>query len=183
MKFDAATEELEQLLRADPHQWGPGTVHQIHSDRDQTLCGKRLRACPGENFTGFAAEITCKVCLRVRETAARDAEWEKKLAEERAKLAEHRANNNRGNYTERERKWREAYVRYLSSGEWFAKRAKVLRRADGVCEGCGYRTAVQVHHLRYPRNCQPGSDEWVRQEKLFDLRAICRECHEDVHQR
>jgi hypothetical protein len=26
-------------------------------------------------------------------------------------------------------------------------------------------------------------EDWLAQEKLFDLRAICRDCHEDVHSR
>jgi hypothetical protein len=38
-----------------------------------------------------------------------------------------------------------------------------------------------VHHRRYPQDCWPGSQEWVAQEKLFDLIAICEGCHDDVH--
>jgi hypothetical protein len=177
MSSIADTDVHLPLLRAYPHQWGPGKVHQV--DCEQTLCGKLLRSCPGEKFKGFSDEITCEVCLRSRETRARNAEWERKYAQEQARYAEQRETD----YQKKQRQWREAYDRYLLSGEWFAKRAKVMRRANDMCEACGIRRAVHGHHLRYPRNCLPGSDEWVKQEKLFDLIAICRECHEDVHQR
>ncbi len=78
-------------------------------------------------------------------------------------------------------KWREAYEEYLDSPHWEDTRRRVLQRADWKCEACGARAADQVHHMRYPRNCFPGSEEWKRQQKLFDLRAICRTCHIDVH--
>jgi hypothetical protein len=57
----------------------------------------------------------------------------------------------------------------------------VMRRADGCCEGCGRQRAVQVHHREYPRNCRPGSAEWVAMEKLFTLVTLCTDCHEDLH--
>jgi hypothetical protein len=173
MSSIADTDVHLPLLRAYPHQWGPGKVHQI--DCEQTFCGKLLRSCPGEKFKGFSDEITCEVCLKSRETRAREEEYRARLERDRA--------NYETDYQRQQRQWREAYGRYLLSGEWFAKRAKVMRRANDTCEGCGIHRAIQVHHLRYPRNCLPGSDQWIAQEKLFDLRAICLECHEDVHQR
>jgi hypothetical protein len=171
------------LLRAYPHQWGPGKVHQI--DCEQTFCGKLLRSCPGEKFKGFHDEITCEVCLKSRESRAKWAEWEKNYArqQEEARRAQQAQQPRQMSYDERQRQWQSDYREYLSSPIWLGKRARVLQRADGMCEGCGCRRAWQVHHLRYPKNCRPGSDDWIRQEKLFDLRAICRECHEDVHQR
>jgi 5-methylcytosine-specific restriction endonuclease McrA len=48
----------------------------------------------------------------------------------------------------------------------------VLQRANGHCEGCGQRKAVQVHHLTY---------EHVGQEFLWELRAVCSECHDRLH--
>jgi hypothetical protein len=74
-----------------------------------------------------------------------------------------------------------AYERYLLSFYWAFKRAAVLERAHGQCEGCGEAPASEVHHLTYPRGCSPGSAEWKRQEKLFHLRAVCRDCHRDLH--
>jgi len=169
------------LLRAYPHRWGSGMVHQVDPERDQTFCGKTFAKCPGEIVNGAVEEITCKVCLSVRETRARHAEWEKNYARQRAEYEARQAQPM--NYGDRQRQWQSDYFEYLSSPIWRGKRARVLQRANDMCEGCGCRRAWQVHHLRYPRNCRPGSDDWIRQEKLFDLRAICRECHEDVHQR
>jgi len=177
-----ATLERPALLRAYPHQWGPGQVHQIDTEHGQTLCGKPLNRCPGEKFNGTADLITCKVCTRSRETKIRAIEWEKNYARQQEE-ARQTQQAQPMNYDERQRQWQSDYREYLASPIWLGKRARILQRANDMCEGCGCRRAWQVHHLRYPRNCRPGSDEWIRQEKLFDLRAICRECHEDVHQR
>lgn len=157
------------LLRAWPHQWGSGMVHQIDVERDQTLCGKSPGGCPGTKFKGTVDEITCKSCLRSREAKVKAEQWRSRYAEDQQ------------NREARNLQWRADYSTYLLSQAWRTKRAAVLQRADGICEGCGKRRAVQVHHLQYPRNCWPGSEEWIRQEKLFDLRAICLECHDDVH--
>lgn len=67
---------------------------------------------------------------------------------------------------------RDDYVRYMASPEWHALRKKVFARSGGICEGCGERLAVQVHHLHYRR---------FRKEMLFDLVAVCLECHEAIH--
>lgn len=61
---------------------------------------------------------------------------------------------------------------YLGSAQWKALRAKVFKRAQGVCEGCASAPATEVHHLTYAR--------WGR-EMLFDLVAICEACHDAVH--
>jgi 5-methylcytosine-specific restriction endonuclease McrA len=60
---------------------------------------------------------------------------------------------------------------YLTSPEWRARREKVMRRANGLCEGCLERRATEVHHVTY---------EHVGAEMLWELRAICRECHESI---
>lgn len=69
-------------------------------------------------------------------------------------------------------KWFEAYSHYLKSSEWKEVRARVLRRAQGVCEGCGIKEAAEVHHLTY--------DHWGN-EFLFELMAVCSDCHERLH--
>jgi hypothetical protein len=73
------------------------------------------------------------------------------------------------------------YEIYLQSAVWREKRGKVMERCGCICEGCGNRRAVQVHHVRYPRGCAPGSRRWVALEKLWDLVAVCGECHREVH--
>lgn len=64
------------------------------------------------------------------------------------------------------------YERHLASPEWAAIRDRVLVRAGGLCEGCGLRRPVHVHHTTYER---------LGNEMLFDLQAVCRPCHERLH--
>jgi 5-methylcytosine-specific restriction endonuclease McrA len=76
---------------------------------------------------------------------------------------------------ERERQaeqWRAGYEAYLLSPEWDDRRALVLKRARGICEGCGEVPATEVHHLTYTH---------VGNELLWQLVAVCRNCHARVH--
>jgi hypothetical protein len=66
----------------------------------------------------------------------------------------------------------QAYEKYLTSSEWQKKREKVLARASGLCEGCMENSATQAHHLSY---------EHVGDEYLFELVAVCDDCHEKLH--
>lgn len=161
------------LLRAHPHHWGSGLIHQIDPERDQTLCGKSPGGCPGTAFQGISGQITCKLCLKSIAAKARQKETMERWAQSERERERERAAS--------QREWRSRYDAYLLSTEWREKRRRVMRRANGMCEGCGEQGATEVHHLKYPRNCFPGSPEWIAREKLFDLRAICRSCHSDVH--
>ncbi|MGO9461359.1 MAG: HNH endonuclease [Rhodomicrobium sp.] len=67
--------------------------------------------------------------------------------------------------------WRE-YNAYLESKEWREKRERVLKRENGQCEGCGIKPATQVHHRTYAH---------VFNEFLFELVAVCDDCHEQLH--
>jgi hypothetical protein len=82
--------------------------------------------------------------------------------------------------TERRLNWLAGYEEYLQSAIWREKRRKVLERCRGICEGCAQRRAREIHHERYPRGCEPGSEEWIRREKLYDLVGLCTDCHLDV---
>ena len=64
------------------------------------------------------------------------------------------------------------YDAYLDSPAWGAKRQKVIERAGGICEGCRERKAVQAHHKTY---------DHIFEEFLFELVAVCRQCHTRVH--
>lgn len=61
---------------------------------------------------------------------------------------------------------------YLRTAAWRARRLAVLNRAKGLCEGCGKVAATQVHHLTY--------EHW-KAEFLWELVAVCDDCHERVH--
>lgn len=64
------------------------------------------------------------------------------------------------------------YEEYLHSDAWALKRAKVLKRANGQCEGCSDQKATQIHHLTYKN---------IFNEFLFQLVAVCPECHAGLH--
>lgn len=74
---------------------------------------------------------------------------------------------------EKERdEWRRWYTQYLRSAHWNEKRLSVLRRAGDLCEGCRQKRPTQVHHLSY---------EHVGDEFLWELRAVCEDCHDRLH--
>ncbi len=62
---------------------------------------------------------------------------------------------------------------FLRTAAWQEMRRKVMERAGGICEGCRERRAVQVHHRNYTYK--------FGREMLFDLVAVCRDCHEAIH--
>jgi hypothetical protein len=66
----------------------------------------------------------------------------------------------------------ERYQSYLLTPAWRAKRAAVMSRAGGLCEGCRSTDATEVHHMTYKH---------VFNELLFELVALCRDCHERAH--
>jgi 5-methylcytosine-specific restriction endonuclease McrA len=68
--------------------------------------------------------------------------------------------------------WWAWYSQYLQSPAWRKKRDLVIRRAKGMCEGCGEKPVDQVHHLTYDH----AGDEF-----LWELVAVCRPCHDRVH--
>jgi hypothetical protein len=71
--------------------------------------------------------------------------------------------------------WRRRYNAHVNphNPEWRSLRARVLKRSGGWCEGCGERPAVEVHHLTYKH---------LGAEFLWELQAVCRECHERIHE-
>lgn len=66
----------------------------------------------------------------------------------------------------------EWYTEYLESPEWKSKRRRVLKRANGLCEGCGEREPTDVHHLTYRHKGN---------EFMFELVALCVACHDKIH--
>ena len=90
------------------------------------------------------------------------------LKERRALLKELQ----REQYIERQAERQSTYNQYLKSEQWQSLRKKVIGRAHGICEGCGNKTATDVHHLTYHR---------LGNEMLFDLVAVCKDCHIAIH--
>jgi len=65
-----------------------------------------------------------------------------------------------------------SYRAYITSPEWKSRRARVMKRCGGICEGCGDSAAVEVHHLTYRH---------FMEEFLFELVGLCQPCHERYH--
>lgn len=153
-----------RLWAADPHQYGPGKVHIVDGNEEtKTLCGRFLAAVPGAIST--SGKPTCRICLdavvRRPEQERQRQEYEKR----RLDLERQRAVD--------DRQWQDWYQGvYLKSPAWKARREKVMQRANGVCEGCLVARATEVHHLTYAH----AGDEF-----MWELRAICRGCHERLH--
>lgn len=51
------------------------------------------------------------------------------------------------------------------------KRALVLKRCDGMCEGCGVVKATELHHTTY---------EHLYNEFLSELLRLCHSCHDRI---
>ena len=67
----------------------------------------------------------------------------------------------------------DSYRAYLQSPIWKKKRARVLRRAEGICELCKDREATQVHHLVYrSRGGKHDAKNGV---------WVCNKCQQDIH--
>jgi 5-methylcytosine-specific restriction endonuclease McrA len=133
-------------------------------------CGQTVGPVIGRQWRHLA---TCKIAsadeLEERFERARAAA--SKLAERYTAVTEKAVAER--DMAERE-KWRAQHAAYLATPEWKRRRALVMKRAAGVCEGCGTAPAREVHHLTYAR--------WQR-ELLFDLVAVCRACHLIAHDR
>jgi hypothetical protein len=146
--------------KANPHQWGPGAIHLLEEDGRKMLCGKQLVNCPGRRVTD---EATCKGCISAFEARGRRAEREREWQERSREYARAQA--------ARESEWWDQYRAYLQSPEWRARSRAVIERAHGICEACGKRAATQAHHTTYTH---------VGDEPLFELRAVCNQCHEKL---
>jgi hypothetical protein len=68
--------------------------------------------------------------------------------------------------------WWAWYNEYLKSPEWQWRRKMVMDREAGLCQGCRTVRAKDVHHLTYAH---------VGDEPLYELVALCGECHQKNH--
>jgi len=67
-----------------------------------------------------------------------------------------------------------AYQHYLRSRDWAGTRALAIHRADGMCQVCGERHHLEVHHKSYQR---------LGNEERGDLIVLCGSCHAKVHEK
>ena len=74
----------------------------------------------------------------------------------------------------RREEWFKKHDEYLRSETWAKKREMALLRDKGVCQGCFFKKASEVHHLTY--------SNWS-DELIFQLVSLCRDCHVKVHRK
>lgn len=151
------------LWQADPHEFGPGKIHIIDpEEQTKTVCGRMLSAVPGKMpAVGKANCLNCCNTFAKRpEKKAREEEWRRKSEEFKKERQQEQDD------------FAVRYQSYMQSWAWQEKRRIVLRRANFQCEGCGEQTATQVHHLTYRH---------LGDELLWELKAVCNDCHEKIH--
>ena len=69
---------------------------------------------------------------------------------------------------------KEKYEKYLKSKRWARRRALVIERSGGYCEGCGEKigTKGEVHKKTKK---QKGN------EQINELKYLCKKCHRKHH--
>jgi 5-methylcytosine-specific restriction endonuclease McrA len=159
---------VTRYWRANNHQWGSGKTHFFDDEREgRTVCGLYIDKAPGREVPASLVKvIDCVGCLKLTEhRERREAERAEALARQRA-FDEEQAR--------KDREWHAKYDAHLLSDQWVKLRRKVIRRAHGICEGCGERAATQIHHLTY---------DMLGDEMLFQLVGLCKRCHSKIHGR
>ena len=123
------------------------------------ICGRRGNAIPKND--PIRASLTDD--LPYTDPGLQDRYW-RQVDQERAMQQRLEADERRRDYDE-----------YLASPEWRAKADLVLARDWYQCQakldGCT-TTAEHVHHLTY---------DHLFNEPLFELVAVCRSCHHQLH--
>lgn len=61
---------------------------------------------------------------------------------------------------------------YLQSDKWRTKRLERLAIDGCRCQSCGATGPLEVHHKTYKN---------LEHEPMSDLVSLCRDCHQDVH--
>jgi len=115
-------------------------------------------ACQSKVGELVSADLVCPPCTKVR-LELRSEQYRLSRIRLQARVAQM---NNKMSYAD-----------YLEQAEWKSTRAIVLARAEYKCEMCDEADEpLHVHHRRYGRRgC----------ERLQDLKALCRTCHELFH--
>lgn len=76
--------------------------------------------------------------------------------------------------SKRRQEWLKKHDEYLQSESWAKKREMALLRDKGICQGCFFKKAAEVHHLTY--------SNWG-DELIFQLVSLCHDCHVKVHRK
>jgi 5-methylcytosine-specific restriction endonuclease McrA len=173
------------IHRVDGHpvwetQEGGVTSHCLHTDRCDpvwmenkggarvyrwhcSLCGSVFGAViSSKAVVGLTVRRHHRTAVEEEARSARVIDW---VTTESIRRREHKEKAE-------DAAWHARHEAHLQTPKWKALRHRVMARANGVCEGCGMAQATDVHHLTYVR---------LGDEMLFDLVAVCRNCHNKIH--
>jgi hypothetical protein len=140
-------------------EYAGGTRHVVYQCLD---CGRQVRSVPKAEYLGRVTPGNLPPWdegIPRRWSERRNRHWQQHYEARRA---------------EEQDEWNRRYDEHINSDKWRDLRRRVLARAKGTCEGCGQAPAAHVHHLTYKR---------LGAEMLFDLAAVCLDCHESIHGR
>jgi hypothetical protein len=179
MDIDAETGEPFDLVWTDDlmeelgRHAAAGCIHPAKEIRRAIVAGGGIQFRPQCLACGeLVGQVIAKTKLPPNVPPVNKGLWEAyriRRKNERDEIIQRHIRKQKNSSTE----WRAKYNAYLNSPDWRAKRAAVLKRAGGICEGCGSRPATQAHHRTYSH---------VFEEFLFELVALCDECHDRIHQ-
>lgn len=144
---------------------------QVRSNGVQVYVRQCLQCGQATNVAKKTLPQSILASARPVNEALKEA-WHKKLDDYWHYETERKQAEWRAQQSEQSQQWWASYNAYLESSAWRKKRALVIDRAEGVCEGCGTKPPTHVHHLTY---------EHVGEEMLFELVAVCNPCHEFLH--
>lgn len=154
---------MNRALRWQEFKQGPASRPVRHYRYQCLDCGTGS-AFISKARISYREQVECSMF----DPAIREA-WVARQIEER-RGQEQAGRDRREEERDEERRFYNDYIR--NSPEWKRRRRLVFKRCTGICEGCGERPATEVHHLTY---------EHLGNEFLWELRGVCRECHERFH--
>lgn len=70
------------------------------------------------------------------------------------------------------KRFSDSYTSYILSDRWKIKRQSYFGRNGRICQACGSRSNLVVHHLSYTN---------FMNEPLSDLLGVCQSCHREIH--
>lgn len=63
------------------------------------------------------------------------------------------------------------WIEYRGSIKWLRLKVAALKRANNICEECGAKKRLEMHHLKYPQD--PDKDS------LENVKILCHNCHRE----
>lgn len=69
--------------------------------------------------------------------------------------------------------WHKTHEAFIRSREWKEIKKRLFLSKLKICEKCGSKINIEVHHINY--------DRFGGNELESDLMVLCRSCHKKIH--